>query len=746
MKTKVLLSMAACALMLSNCSNEEIESSVKTDTVGTSLYATMEAPVASRSTAEISESTATFAWAEGDEISVSTTDGFKTMTYDATEEKFTSTEELTFSDVAYYPSGSHTAEKFVMPTSYDLDDVTDNTNAPMRGEISEGAVAFKHLGGVVRLTLNNVPANATKLVFTANNAITGDFTPSAADGEEYSITSTSVTATDNNKSVTLNFTASTSADKVFYVPVPVGDYTFSIALYAGEETTALYEKSSSDTEVKVSRATLVDMPELDCATGVSSNSNLQNLLDAGTPIKLTENITLTTNLSVTKDAVIDLDTYTLSGNISSTGGLINVSRGATLIIKGTTGALKCGENGPYAGILLTTKSDTGEEPANVIIEGGTIEGMWYGISGNGSRPNTNVTINGGTITSSKGLGIFHPQAGILTINDGTIEGVLAAVEMRAGTLNINGGIFTSTATSFSATPNGSGSTIVGAAIAVSQHSTNNELKATISNGTFNGIYALYEEDTCDDNNVSGISLSVTGGTFNGLVYSENCSSALENITASATLDEKITLAAGSTLNGGGATMEMNLQNDNNSIAIGISTSGGTIQDLTIEGDGKTNTEGKGYRAIYIQNATENVVINNVHISGVAYPINTGGNIAENLRLTVSSSALIGWTSFASFASATFTNCTFGIGTYYQSEENPAWDGTVKPYITTTFDECTFEKGFYIDFSELEENQTITFKNCKVKDGETTIDLTENDSNVNWVAATASNTTITFDND
>ncbi|MBO5741277.1 MAG: hypothetical protein J6R54_04785, partial [Bacteroidaceae bacterium] len=119
--------------------------------------------------------------------------------------------------------------------------------------------------------------------------------------------------------------------------------------------------------------------------------------------------------------------------------------------------------------------------------------------------------------------------------------------------------------------------------------------------------------------------------------------------------------------------------------------------------------------LWFDNVTADVVIDNVHIKGVGYTLNTGGSIADGLKLTVANSTLIGWTSYDKFASANFNNVHFGKGTYYQSTTNPEFDGGIRPYVSTTFTNCTFEAGFHLMLDELATGETITLKNCMVGD-------------------------------
>ena len=172
--------------------------------------------------------------------------------------------------------------------------------------------------------------------------------------------------------------------------------------------------------------------------------------------------------------------------------------------------------------------------ALTIEAGASIEVNEYAVSTNGSYHPTDITINGGTLTSKLSTGIYFPGDGELTINDGTITGQAAGIELRAGTLNMNGGTVTALAAPTASQANGNGTSVSGTAIAVSQHTTNLDIDVNINGGTLTGYIPLYEEDL-QDTAIDNISLSVTGGTFisqgeaeegsaaeSCVIYSENC--------------------------------------------------------------------------------------------------------------------------------------------------------------------------------------------------------------------------------
>ncbi len=126
------------------------------------------------------------------------------------------------------------------------------------------------------------------------------------------------------------------------------------------------------------------------------------------------------------------------------------------------------------------------------------------------------------------------------------------------------------------------------------------------------------------------------------------------------------------------------------------TGGNYIKNLDIDG-----AEYASVRGIVLTGNEADVVINNVHVSNTLYPLNTSITAAAQNKIIVVDSSLRGWTSYDSFESALFLNTYFGFGKY----------GHVKPYITTVFENCTFEKGMTIDYERLEG--TLTFKNCNV---------------------------------
>ena len=177
---------------------------------------------------------------------------------------------------------------------------------------------------------------------------------------------------------------------------------------------------------------------------------------------------------------------------------------------GTMGVVVYGPGGDF----------TGTPTKLTINEGAEIRVYIYGISGNGGTSgtqdyrNTSITINGGTITGTAGMGIYHPQQGELNINGGTITGD-TGIEIRAGTINMSRGTVTGTGTPATVEPNGNGNTTAGVGIGISQHTTNLEVRVNISDGTVSGYHAVFGafvNDASEDDKAK-VSVDITGGNF-----------------------------------------------------------------------------------------------------------------------------------------------------------------------------------------------------------------------------------------
>lgn len=193
-----------------------------------------------------------------------------------------------------------------------------------------------------------------------------------------------------------------------------------------------------------------------------------------------------------------------------------------MVVKNSTITSETGLGFGFFGGMTAEEAKTDTANYNTLtLENSTVSGYTFALSGNGTKHGTAVDIQNSTLSGTIGAGIYHPQVGTLTVGGAKtkISGT-SGIELRAGTLTVSGGEISATAETFVALPNEAGSTIDGAAIAVSQHGYDPDIAVNITGGTFNGVEALYEEDL-QNTDVSNISMTVSGGTFAGGVESEN---------------------------------------------------------------------------------------------------------------------------------------------------------------------------------------------------------------------------------
>ena len=242
--------------------------------------------------------------------------------------------------------------------------------------------------------------------------------------------------------------------------------------------------------------------------------------------QLNADITITSSsdiLTVGREATLDLNGHTIeTDGVNINNGIITVNHGGNLTIDDTSedknGKITTGNTTTTAAIRMTGETNN-TDPAVLTVKNGILEGWYYGIAGNGStgRDNTVINIEGGTIRakdSSDSTGIFNPQDGEVNVSGGLIIGV-TGIEMRAGTLNVEGGRIVSSYNGATASvANGSGSTTLGAGIAIAQHTTQKPIEINISDGFVAGYTAVYlsnpQNNPVTENDYSG---SITGGTF-----------------------------------------------------------------------------------------------------------------------------------------------------------------------------------------------------------------------------------------
>lgn len=158
----------------------------------------------------------------------------------------------------------------------------------------------------------------------------------------------------------------------------------------------------------------------------------------------------------------------------------------------------------------------------LTIEQSEITAEAFAVSNNGDYAGTAITVTDSTLTSQAAAAIYHAGYGSLTVEGASQIKGTAGIEMRAGSLVVESGYIEATG-DFVSGPHGGGSTTDGAAIAIVQHTTQLPISVELNGGKYVGDYAVYENNQQDNpaEAVDKISLSITGGTFEGDVESQN---------------------------------------------------------------------------------------------------------------------------------------------------------------------------------------------------------------------------------
>lgn len=121
-----------------------------------------------------------------------------------------------------------------------------------------------------------------------------------------------------------------------------------------------------------------------------------------------------------------------------------------------------------------------------------------------------------------------------------------------------------------------------------------------------------------------------------------------------------------------------------------------------------------FRSVFVT-AAESVTIRNCVLDAV-YPINVGVENGENgVTLTVEDTTLNGWTSYnlGKDGKASFTNCTFGKETYYDTY------AFFRPYTETVLTNCKFSKDMTMDTANAATS--VEFSECEYAEKEFTVD-------------------------
>ena len=305
------------------------------------------------------------------------------------------------------PSLSGSTLTMTLPATLDQS-TSGKCNLPMWAATnSTENISFKHLAGVLRVELKNIPVGYKSLIVTADKPISGTFTATTTDTTPV-LAGTSTA--DADKTLTVSFTAPTEAtnSNTLYVPLPVGDYaSIKISISNGATPIELITYTNKNVaRAKINKAILTYSSATGTlATPVANPTELTEALEEGEPVILTDDIELTQAISIPQDANTSID---LNGkNITAGTPLvrssatpvtaIRVTKGASLTIEGDGTVTATGNAianyGGTVNINGGTYKTTGEKMAAIWCDGAT-ETKYGGVDSD-----WHLTINDGTFIS-----------------------------------------------------------------------------------------------------------------------------------------------------------------------------------------------------------------------------------------------------------------------------------------------------------------------------------------------------------
>ena len=324
--------------------------------------------------------------------------------------------------------------------------------------------------------------------------------------------------------------------------------------------------------------------------------------ESGATITLLSDVTASTTIPAGKTITLDLNSKTLKaqtqvfdvyGNLTIKNGKVEVTDDAeaAAIWLNQTAKLTIESDAivsvPTSNFAIAFYSDC--TTAELTVKGTLKGGNGLTVNGNIANPGNKVTVDGATIESN-GHGIYQAGVSDIVVKSAYITGS-TAIEVRAGSMTIESGTFTATATEYKCDPNGNGTTTEGAALAIAQHTTKKDISVTINGGTFKGIKALNESNPQNNDPAPQVTLNVANGTFNGDV----------SIT-----DNKNTSITGGTFSDVSA-----LDYLASSANVTVKLAADTTKDVTIPAGANVTLDLNGYK---LTNASKDTIINNGNLT------------------------------------------------------------------------------------------------------------------------------------
>ena len=231
---KVLYTLAALSFVFVACNKQEIVPEEGTSQEGELTTVTIKASNGDADTkAAIADETRAFTWTIGDQIAVHTDAGrFYTsdaLTTGGATADFTVSLSGNRDGFAVYPasvakSWDGTDLTLTLPNTYTLAQVSGDGNEsplPMIAKDEGGDLSFKHVAGLLRLTISNIPTGTNKIKLDFNGKkVSGDFTISSPTAGTSTIAAVSGTKGTDDIIWITDITG--TADLTVNIPLPTG--------------------------------------------------------------------------------------------------------------------------------------------------------------------------------------------------------------------------------------------------------------------------------------------------------------------------------------------------------------------------------------------------------------------------------------------------------------------------------------------------------------------------------------------
>ena len=271
---KSLLFISAASLLLAGCAKEQLVKEQRNDGAVTVVKATFEQLSNGATKAAVTDA-GVFTWQNGDKAafaesgaSVSYCSGENGADGVTATFAIDGTHAFTSDSWAIYPydlTSSQTPEALNVTVPASRIWATGQTNVAMYGVKNASAASFdfSHMGGLVRVRVNNVPTNAREFVFkTGGCKINGEFAVNTV--SDYKVIETAASDNESEQTYTLTWADAPAAENTmdFFIPLPVGTYSGGFAFYLkDEEHNVLYSKVGSTSQT-IARKKLLLMPAI----------------------------------------------------------------------------------------------------------------------------------------------------------------------------------------------------------------------------------------------------------------------------------------------------------------------------------------------------------------------------------------------------------------------------------------------------------------------------------------------------